>query len=143
MPRTTIVSAVHLFLVENDQILLLRRFNTGYGDGQYSVIARHLDGGEDVYSAMAREAKEEAGIDICRKSLEIVHCMHRQTENDERVDWFFTCHKWNGEITNMEPHKCDELRWVGINDLPNNMVDYVGEAIANYKNGIKFSVYGW
>jgi len=132
-----------LFLLKDDQILLLRRFNTGYGDGQYSVIAGHLDGGEDVYSAMVREAKEEAGIDIQCGNHEIAHCMHRQTENDERVDWFFVCREWYGEITNMEPNKCDELRWVDINTLPDNMVDYVREAICNYKDEVKFSIYGW
>jgi len=52
MPHTAFPSACHLFLRRDDQILLLRRFNTGYEDGNYSVIAGHIAHGEDVIAAM-------------------------------------------------------------------------------------------
>lgn len=56
--------AVHLFLVKDDKILLLRRSNTGYEDEMYSIVAGHIDGDEDAKTAMIREAREEAGIEI-------------------------------------------------------------------------------
>ncbi len=37
--RHPFVSAVHLFLERDGQVLLLRRFQTGYEDGNYSVVA--------------------------------------------------------------------------------------------------------
>ena len=49
--------AVHLFLVQDGRILLLRRYNTGYEDGNYSVVAGHIDGGEKLKSAMVREGQ--------------------------------------------------------------------------------------
>lgn len=62
--RFTAPVTIHLFLVKDDSILLFRRYNTGYEDGNYSVVAGHLDGGETVKEAAVREAKEETGVDI-------------------------------------------------------------------------------
>jgi len=58
--RFKVYSAAHLFLTRKDEILLLRRYDTGYEDGNYSVVAGHLDGGESVKRTMVREAQEEA-----------------------------------------------------------------------------------
>ena len=143
MPRTTFPVAVHLFLIKDNEILLLRRYNTGYEDGNYSVIAGHIDGGEDVYNAMIREAKEESGVEITLDNLEAVQVMHRKKAEEERIDYFFKCEKWNGIIEIMEPDKCDELRWVDINCLPCNTVDYIREAINNFNMSRHITIYGW
>jgi len=140
--RFKLVSAVHLFLIQEDQILLLRRFNTGYEDGNYSVVAGHLDGGEPVKSAMIREAKEEIGIDILDRDLEVVQVMHRLSD-DERIDFFLRASTWAGEIKNMEPHKCDDLTWYPIDDLPHNIIPYVRRAINNSRKDIWFDSFGW
>ncbi|MFS1519597.1 NUDIX hydrolase [Bacillus sp. SCS-151] len=140
--RFKMVGAVHLFLKKDNQILLLRRFNTGYEDGNYSVIAGHLDGNEEVKKAAAREAKEEAGIILDLDDIEVVGLMHRKT-TDERMDFFLVAEKWQGEIINMEPNKCDLLTWFELEDLPPNIIPYVEKAIKNYTNAIWFDSYGW
>ena len=61
--------AVHLLLVKDSRVLLLRRYKTGYEDGNYSVVAGHIDGWEELKDAMIREVKEEAGIEIRRSNL--------------------------------------------------------------------------
>ena len=66
-PRFTLIAAVHVFLRRGDQVLLLRRHNTGYMDGSYSVVAGHLDSNEEVVAAAIREAQEEAGIFFPRR----------------------------------------------------------------------------
>lgn len=40
--------SVHLLLLNKDNILMLRRYNTGYEDGNYSLIAGHLEKNETV-----------------------------------------------------------------------------------------------
>lgn len=64
MERFKLPSAVHLFLICDSQVLLSRRFNTGYEDGKYSVVAGHLNGDEEIKAAMIREAREEVGVEI-------------------------------------------------------------------------------
>ena len=72
--------AVHLLLVEDGRILLLKRFNTGYEEGNYSLVAGHIDGGEELKVAMIREAREEAGIEISASDLSVVGLMHVMTD---------------------------------------------------------------
>jgi 8-oxo-dGTP diphosphatase len=140
--RFTFPSAVHLFLICNGRILLLRRFNTGYEDGNYSVVAGHLNGGEEVRAAAIREAREEVGIDIAPEDVEVVGVMHRMS-NDERIDWFVAIHRWTGEIRNAEPDKCDDLAWFAPEQIPPNVIPYVQRAIENWLRSVWFDSYGW
>ncbi|MEZ4200012.1 MAG: hypothetical protein R3B69_00180 [Candidatus Paceibacterota bacterium] len=40
------VGAAYLFLIQENKILLHRRCNTGFKDGEYGVPAGHLEGSE-------------------------------------------------------------------------------------------------
>lgn len=142
MPRYKLPVAVHLFFFRDHQILLLRRFQTGYADGYYSVPAGHLDGNEPVHLVAIREAKEEVGVTITPEDISFAGVFHR-FENDERIDFFVKVSHWVGEPFNAEPNKCDELGWVDVNHLPDNMVPYVRRAINNLVLGIIFQEYGW
>jgi len=142
MPRTSFPATVHLLFIREDQILLARRLNTGYRDGEYSVPAGHLDGNETVIAAGVREAKEEVGVTINPNDMSFSSVMHR-IEGDERVDFFVQVHKWGGEIVNAEPDKCDDLRWVNMDELPNNIIPYVARAISNHLNNVRFDEFGW
>ncbi|MDO8592281.1 MAG: NUDIX domain-containing protein [bacterium] len=75
--RFKIIPACYLVLIKDGRTLLLRRYNTGYEDGNYSLVAGHLDGEETFRHAMAREAEEEADIILTPDSLRVVHVMHR------------------------------------------------------------------
>ncbi len=140
--RATFPVTVHLFFIREDQILVARRANTGYRDGEYSVPAGHLDGGETVRAAAAREAEEEVGVRIEAEDIRFSSVMHR-IEGDERVDFFVHVQRWQGEIVNAEPDKCDELRWVDMDDLPGNIIPYVRQAIQNHREGDVFDEFGW
>jgi 8-oxo-dGTP pyrophosphatase MutT (NUDIX family) len=127
--------------LRGDAVLLLRRANTGYEDGNYSVIAGHLDGDETATQAMLREAAEEAGIIVAQGDLRFVHLMHRKeaAEVDERIDLFFTASRWQGEPRIAEPEKCSELRWANLAALPPNMVPYVRAALEHYRQNLPYS----
>lgn len=133
--------AVHLILEHNNEFLLLRRYNTGYEDGNYSVIAGHLNGNETIKEAMIREALEEANITIDDKHLKIVGVMHRK-DGDESIDYYLYTNKFSGNVRIMEPNKCDDLAFYKLDNLPDNIIPYIKTALYNYKNDIIFSEYG-
>lgn len=134
--------AVHLFLLDEEKIMMLRRFNTGYQDGKYSVPAGHVDEHEKATDAILRESTEELGITLKRKDIELVHVMHRLDSSD-RIDYFFVARKWLGIPKNCEPEKSDYLGWQDIDVLPHNTVPYVAFAIEQYKAKLTFSEFGW
>jgi 8-oxo-dGTP diphosphatase len=141
--RFAVVPAVHLLLGRGDEVLLQRRFNTGYEDGNYSVPAGHLDGGEPATLAMVREAREETGITLAPADLAVAHVMHRHEAGEERFDLFLAAAAWAGEPRIMEPHKCDELRWCRPDALPPNTVPYVRAALAAVARSAPYSEFGW
>lgn len=138
--RNKAVPAVYIFLMKNEQVLIARRYNTGYQDGNYHVPAGHVEEGELPTEALIREAKEEVGIDVLPENLELVHVSYRpkHDETGDRVDFFFRCKTWKGEITNMEVDKCDELKWVSPSDLPTNITAHIRDAIECMEQGIIF-----
>jgi 8-oxo-dGTP diphosphatase len=143
--RFKIIPAIYGIFIKDGKILLLRRFQTGWQDGNYSLPAGHLDGGESLRQAMAREALEEVGVKIVLDDLDHALTMHRWTGelDNERIDFFFLVKKWQGKIKNAEPAKCDDLSWFSFDDLPQNMVPCIKEAISCYKKGIKYCEFGW
>jgi len=137
--RHKVIPASYLVLIKNNKILLQRRFNTGYEDGKYSIVAGHVDKGETFTEAIIREVKEETGIILQAEDLSVVHVMNRNIQNNERIDIFFIAEKWTGNIENKEPNKCDDLSWFDLNDIPNNVIPYIKEAINHIKDKVIYS----
>ena len=141
--RFLVRSAVYLILLKENKILLSKRFNTGWMDGHYSLIAGHLDGNEPVSTAMIREAKEEAGIVVKKEDLLPATVIHRYYPGQEYIDFFFVAKKWSGEPKIMEADKCDDMSWFDLNKLPKNLLPHIKEAIENYKKRVPFFESGW
>ncbi len=137
--RFKITPSVYLVLTKDNKILLSRRHNTGYFDGNYSFPAGHLDGNETLNQAMVRETKEEIGVLLDPADLELVHTMNRRIPDNERIDFFFTAKKWQGEPKIMESDKCDGLSWFESNNLPKNIIPYIRQAIDSFLNNIIYS----
>lgn len=143
MQRFKVIPAVYLILEKDNKILLLRRFNTGWQDGNYSLPSGHLEGDEKATEAMVREAKEEIGIKINLNDLKLVHVSHRKSSDSERIDLFFTTNEWTGKEQNMEEDKCDHLDWFPLDSLPENIVPNVKIALDNYLIGNSYSEIGF
>jgi len=142
--RFKLIPAVYLILRRDNKVLLLKRANTGYQDGKYSLIAGHFDGDELGTDAIAREATEEAGIYIDTKKLKFVHIAHRLNRSQigqERVDLFYELWEWQGEVTNKEPEKCDDFTWYDIDNLPDNVIPLIKHVLEDISNQVHYSEY--
>lgn len=136
--------AVYLVLVKENQVLLLKRQNTGFEDGNYGLIAGHVERAESITQAAIREANEESGIRILPGHLNFFHVMHRFSINDRvYLDFFFSAESWEGEITNREPEKCSAFNWFPLSNLPDNIIPYIKNTLQNFLfKSIYFSEHG-
>ena len=140
----TNVLASYLVLLQDGKVLLARRANTGYCDGQYSLPAGHVESGESFTQALVREVGEEIGIQVTSKQARVAHILHRKAEDgSERVDTFYTTETWVGEVKDLEPEKCDDLAWFPMAELPENTIPYIRSVLENIEKGIFYSEYGW
>jgi 8-oxo-dGTP diphosphatase len=141
LERFTLRAAAYLLLIADGEILMTRRFRTGWRDGQYSLIAGHLDSGETMRTAVCREAREEAGIIIDPGDLHFVHVMQHY-EKKQYFDFYFKPDRWEGTPSNCEPERCDDMRWFPLQHLPDNTVPNVRQALESYMRDEFYSEFG-
>ncbi|NEA56622.1 NUDIX domain-containing protein [Streptomyces sp. SID13666] len=141
--RTTI--RVHLMMIHANRVLLGRRTATSGEDGSWHAPAGHLERGESVLAGMAREAKEELGIVIAEKDLNLVQTLHLCDAEDGqgRLQLFFQPQRYEGKAANAEQHKCAELRFWPLDALPVPIVPCTAVALAAIQGGRSLSVAGW
>ena len=137
------VPATYVFLLKDDEILLMRRYNTGYEDGKYCLPAGHVEEGETPLQGIIREAREEVGVTLQEEDLQFSVSMYRKGPNDTRIEFFYLATQWEGEPINAEPNKCDEVTWFPLSDLPENTIEYIRAAIEAYRTGTIYLEFGW
>ena len=142
--RFQVVPAAYVFLRRTsddvDQLLLQLRQGTGYMDGHWAAAAAgHVEAGESVLDAAAREAVEELGITIDPADLVPLCAMHRSVAPhgpiDERVDFFFECRRWAGMPRTQEADKSADLRWFPFEALPEPVVPHEHQVLTAVRDG--------
>jgi len=137
---------VYLILIQSGNILMLRRANTGFKDGMYSLPAGKLDQGETIPQAIVREAKEEVGIDISLSPnwMQSTNILHRYSKDGTvALDFFQSASEFSGTARNIEPEKCDEVLWVSLDAIPENTIPYIKQGIHNAIHGIILDEFIW
>lgn len=141
----SVVDVYVLLRRPNGRVLLLERANTGYADGQLCPPSGHLERGESVLDGAVREVKEEVGVLVAPADLTFCYVVHHRGpgEAEGRVGFFFATTRWQGEPTNMEPHKCAGLLWADPARPPAHTVPYTAAALAQIEAGVPFALDGW
>jgi 8-oxo-dGTP pyrophosphatase MutT (NUDIX family)/2'-5' RNA ligase len=104
-------SAALLLLEPDPTRVLLGRRTRAQGrryPGAWDGVGGKPDEGESLLEALAREAREEAGIEPL--DLTALGCFH----DGERADAWFLATAWKGTPRNLEPEEHDELDWVSL-----------------------------
>jgi len=146
--RLTVRLAVLGIFIKRKKILLLRRFNTGWRDGEYTLPAGHLEKGETIAKAMSRESFEETGLKIFPSDFTLVHTMlvgvNKKDKNDHDYLYFFLqAKKWDGTFLVREADKCDRIDWFPVKNLPKNILPHISKAVDCINKGIFFSEINW
>lgn len=107
-----------------------------------------IKGRERATDSLIREVKEETNITLNLENVKVCHVMHRfhpmpQNLSFEQIDIFYRADTYEGVIENMEPHKCDELKFFPLDDLPENTTGLIRNALDCMLRGQLFSEYGW
>lgn len=143
MGKENFLSAIYLIIKNSEgKMLLQRRQGTKLWPGFLALPAGHVDEGENVYDAAIREAREELSITITKQDIIDSFVVNRRNKSlSPYFDVYFEISSYKGQIKINEPEKCSELKWVDINNLPNDMIDFEIDAIRNRQRNIMFSTF--
>jgi ADP-ribose pyrophosphatase YjhB (NUDIX family) len=135
---------VHLLLVNDGDLLLGRRANTGYGDGAFEPPSGRLAERETLVEAAVRVATAQVGIALDPARVSLAHVMH-DVSGAGRMAFFLTADGWAGEASPAPPARgprsYSDFGWYPLTDLPANMIDRARVAVRNYAAGARFSTY--
>ena len=138
---------VFLLLVDDRDILLALRQNTGYADGLWNLPSGKLEFGEDARTGVIREAREEVGIRLRPERVRLAATVHHlASPTHARLGLVFAANfapAEHGEPANTEPHKCGGIDWFPATALPSNMSHYSADCIQAYLDGAPFRLSGW
>lgn len=105
---------------EKKEILLLLRAAT-HAPGYWCPPGGHIEYGEDFLQTAAKEAKEEADIDVYK-----IDVMGATSDvYPDEMKHYITVHlkavEFKGEPKLMEPHKFSAIKWWSLTSLPDNL----------------------
>jgi len=137
--------AVYTLIRQDGKLLFVKRSNTGFMNGFYSLPAGRVEPAERYKAAAIREAWEESGVTVQPEDMRLVHTQERYIEDDNIcVDLFFVAEKWSGTPVNNEPESHSEIAWFPENDLPYaRIMDFQAHGLQAITRGETYGEFGW
>ncbi|HUE42448.1 MAG TPA: NUDIX domain-containing protein [Candidatus Sulfotelmatobacter sp.] len=126
------VGAGVLLVDERERVLLTLR-RAAPEAGCWSILGGKVDFLETVKDCAIREAYEEAGVRVAIERLLCITDHLLPGENQHWVSPSYLARIVEGEAYNREPHKSEDLRWFGLDELPENLTMTARNAIAAYR----------
>lgn len=118
-----IAPSVNVCILRGTKILLSRRANTGWRDGDLCLPGGHVEDGERPTLAMVREIQEELGVTVKETDIEFLCVAARNKEPVSYVAYEFVLRDKDYDYKNAEPERCSELVWVDMQHLPDDVIE--------------------
>ncbi|MFA5270185.1 MAG: NUDIX domain-containing protein [Patescibacteria group bacterium] len=109
---------INILVVKDDRLLLGKRKNV-YGNGTWGLPGGHLETGESLKDAAARELSEETDLQV--KSFDFSNIVNDRSGGQHRLQIGFAAHQVTGTPIVKEPERCAEWRWFKLNELPSDL----------------------
>lgn len=132
------ILTTRLLLERNGHVLFLEQ--TGLNGGEFTLPGGKIESEEFAKKALVRETYEEIGIQIKSKNLRFLHITHRKTKNSsEMILFFHATAKYTQEPIVKEPEKFQNVVWVPLGKLPDELTDVLKNALIAMHKGESFS----
>ena len=134
----TILTARLLLEYREHTLYLLQ---TPANGGGFTLPGGKIEGIEFAKEALIREAFEEIGIILTKKSLKFVHVMHKRLKSTNEIIFFFHARTNVGEIEAKETHKFKQAVWLPNDEPPKRLPAVIKAAMIKIKDNKPFSQY--
>jgi 8-oxo-dGTP pyrophosphatase MutT (NUDIX family) len=141
MSRDRFVVVVHVLIVRDGQLFMLRRANTGFMDGYYTLPGGHQEAGESVSAAAHRECLEETGI--VPHDIAPVCVMPYRSGRHQGLNFLFETTRFDGEPRINEPELFDAGIWVKPAQLPEPVAVWLPDVLAMRAAGDWYQEFEW
>ena len=112
-----------VLLDDEDRVLLARRAGVSYGDGHWGLPGGHVEDGETLPIAAAREAGEEVGVTVDPALLSPLGMSRYTDQGMAGLDVFFLGRKYAGRPRPVS--ECDRVDWFGLDELPRPVLPWL------------------
>ena len=119
---------VHVMLLRDEAVFLLRRAATGFMDGYFCLPGGHQQAGESVSEAARRECLEEAGVEV--GELRPRFALPYRSGAHQGLNFVFEADAFVGEPAVAEPALFDACCWSPCRDLPERVTPWLVDALA-------------
>lgn len=137
--------SVYVALLRDNKVLLIRRRNSGYMDGWFTLPSGYVDDGDRLAVAAAKSLKTEVGVSVPERDLSMMHVMRCYEPGSDKIDFYFECLLWSGFVGIQDTDKFDEMIWADFKKFPHNIMPNVYGFLRHcYSKRFRyFSEIGW
>lgn len=129
------VSVAGLVFDPSNKVFAAKRGSQSRNErGFWEFPGGQVEWGEPLMEALKREFMEEFGIGIRPEKIFGVYESISDENNEHWVTIVFTATYISGEPKILEPEKCADIGWFGINDLPKPLTELTQKEVTDYTN---------